>query len=66
MKVFLNIAVCGKNTILLLVRRNVMFERSDLVPSQVNGAIFTEDDGIEIVIPFPKSKFQKTDTKKLL
>lgn len=45
-----------------------MFERSDLVPSQVNGTIFTEDNGIkiEIVLPFPESKFQKTDIKKLL
>lgn len=43
-----------------------MFERSDLVPSWGNGTIFTEDNGIEIVIPFPKRKFQKTDTKKLL
>lgn len=43
-----------------------MFERSDLVPSQVNGTIFTEDNAIKIVIPFPKSKFQETDAKKLL
>lgn len=55
-----------KNTILLLARRNFVFERSDLVPSRVNGTMFTEDNGIEIVIPFPKSKFQKTDTEKLL
>lgn len=41
-----------------------MLERS--VPSQVNGTIFTEDSGIEIMIPFPKSKFQKSNTKKLL
>lgn len=43
-----------------------MFERTDLVPSQVNGTVFTEDNGMEIVIPFLKSQFQKTDTKNLL
>lgn len=66
MNVFLNVAVCGTKYIFLLERRNFMFERTDLVPSQVNGTVFTEYNGIETVIPFPKSQFQKTDTKNLL
>lgn len=48
-----------KNTILLLAIQNSMFERSDLVPSEVNCMIFTEDREIEIVIPFPKEQISE-------
>lgn len=48
-----------KDAILLLAMRNSVFERSDLVPSEVNCMIFTEDSEIEIVIAFPKEQISE-------
>lgn len=54
-----------KNTILLLSMKNLMFERSELVHSEVNCMIFTGDSETEIAIPFPKEEISEAWYKEV-
>lgn len=64
MTMFLSLYI-AKNTILLLAMRNFIVARSDLVPSEVNCRIFTEDSKIQIVTSLPEKEVSEGSHKEL-